>query len=238
MSSSDLKGDVEQQRDAEPAGRGTRKVLIACVLVLCVAIGIGIGIGIGAGIWKDGSSSTTPVQGDLEALFRRVDGNQDGSISVDELAAEIAATNGTLLNATDIEKMASLLDSDGNGVVSREEFLDDGDHVVEAGLVDLLFSGCGWDGCPPPPSETCVPRDSGDDVRIILKTIRRETEVNLPTSATVADLKSKAQNIEGVPPDRQHLKFADKQLEDGRTIAFYDIKDCSIVSLFDRKLGG
>ena len=134
MSSSDLKGDVEQQRAAEPAGRGTRKVLIACVLVLCVAIGIGIGIGIGAGIWKDGSSSTTPVQGDLEALFRRVDGNQDGATSVDELAAEIAATTDVSFNDTDKAKMLSLLDIDGNGVVSREEFLDNGDQVVEAGL--------------------------------------------------------------------------------------------------------
>ena len=132
MSSSDLKGDVEQQRDVEPAGRGTRKVLIACVLVLCVAIGIGIGIGIGAGIWKDGSSSTT--QGDLEALFRRVDGNQDGSISVDELAAEIAATTDVSFNDTDKAKIESLLDIDGDGVVSREEFLDNGDQVVEAGL--------------------------------------------------------------------------------------------------------
>ena len=146
MSSVNTKGDVEQQRTEEPAGRGTRKALVVIALLLCLAIGIGVGIGIGAGIWKDGSSSTSTARGNLEALFRRVDGNEDGSVSVDELVADVAAHGNVTLNETEAQKALSLLDSDGDGVVSRDEFVNSGeDQTVEGGLGNLL-AGCGWNG--------------------------------------------------------------------------------------------
>ena len=127
--------------DVEPASRGTGKALVAVTLmIMCVAIGIGIGIGIGAGIWKDGSSSTTSAQGDLEALFRRVDGNQDGSISVDELTADVAGIKNVTLNDAEVEKVLSLLDSDDDGVVSREEFLEGADQTVEGDFWDGMLN--------------------------------------------------------------------------------------------------
>ena len=149
MSSVNTKGDVEQQRTEEPAGRGTRKTLVVIALLLFLAIGIGVGIGIGAGIWKDGSTTTTSSslsQADLEALFQRLDGNQDGSVSVDELVADVAARGNVSLNATEAQKTLSLLDSDGDGVVGRDEFMNSADdQTVESGLGNLL-EGCDWSG--------------------------------------------------------------------------------------------
>ena len=147
--SGDDKGDLEQQRTEEPAGRGTRKVLVVITLLLFLAIGIGVGIGIGAGIWKDGSSSS-PSQSDLEALFQRLDGNQDGSVSVDELVSDVAARGNVSLNDTEAQKTLSLLDSDGDGVVSRDEFVNSADdQTVEGGLGDWVNNGFRnlWIGC-------------------------------------------------------------------------------------------
>ena len=147
MSSVNTKGDVEQQRTEEPAGRGTSKVLVAIALLLFLAIGIGVGIGIGAGIWKDGSSSSSTARGNLEALFDRVDGNEDGSISVDELVADVAAHDNVTLNQTEAQKTLSLLDSDGDGELSRDEFVNGGDETMEGGVQSLLDNVFKTGGC-------------------------------------------------------------------------------------------
>ena len=48
---------------------------------------------------------------------------------------------------------------------------------------------------------------------------------------TVRQVKSKIQEVEGIPPDQQHITFADKELRDENTLSSYGIKKKSTLHL-------